>query len=216
MPRAASSARIHAALEQALDGFDLDRAAAAPLAAYLGELAKWNRAYNLTAVREPLEMVSRHVLDCLAVLPHAGPAEDLRLLDVGSGAGLPGMVLAIVRPRWAVTLLDANGKKARFLRHAVRSLGLGNVEVAEARVEAWNAPFGFERIISRACAQLGEFVAASAHLLAVDGRWLAMKGKVQAEELESLPAGMSVEALYPLEVPGLREARSLVVVRRDP
>ncbi|MDB5986382.1 MAG: rsmG [Nevskia sp.] len=186
----------------------------APLQAYLAELAKWNRAYNLTAIRDPAEMVTRHVLDSLAVLPHL-PGSSLRLLDVGSGGGMPGLVLAIVRPQWQVTVLDGNGKKARFLRHAVRALGLGNVEVAEARVEDWQAPQPFDCIISRAFAALAEFVALSEHLLAADGRWLAMKGKVAPAELAALPAGRAIEAIHPLEVPGLAEARSLVVVRRS-
>ena len=184
-----------------------------PLEIYLAELAKWNRAYNLTAIRDPDEMVTRHVLDSLAVLPHLHETA-LRLLDVGSGGGMPGLVLAIVRPQWQVTVLDGNGKKARFLRHAVRALGLSNVEVAEARVEAWHAPQPFDRIISRAFAALADFITLSEHLLAADGRWLAMKGKVAPAELEALPEGLVIEAIHPLEVPGLHEARSLVVVRR--
>jgi 16S rRNA (guanine527-N7)-methyltransferase len=162
-------------------------------------------------------MVTRHVLDSLAVLPHLPaqlPDRALRLLDVGSGGGMPGLVLAIVRPQWQVSVLDGNGKKARFLRHAVRVLGLSNVEVAEARVEDWQTPQPFDRIISRAFAALADFVALSGHLLAADGRWLAMKGKVAPAELEALPAGRVIEAIHPLEVPGLQEARSLVVVRR--
>jgi len=185
----------------------------APLEAYLAELAKWNQAYNLTAIRDPGEMVTRHVLDSLAVLPHL-PQGALRLLDVGSGGGMPGLLLAIARPQWQVTVLDSNGKKARFLRHAVRALGLGNVEVAEARVEDWQAPQAFDFIISRAFAALADFVHLSGHLLTADGRWLAMKGKVAPAELAALPAGSAIEAIHPLEVPGLAEARSLVVVRR--
>jgi 16S rRNA (guanine527-N7)-methyltransferase len=195
----------------------LDAELATPLQSYLDELAKWNRAYNLTAIRDPAEMVTRHVLDSLTVLPLSGAADadGWRLLDVGSGAGLPGLVLAIARPQWQVAVLDGNGKKARFLRHAVRTLGLGNVEVVEARVEAWRSAQPFDRIISRAFGSLEEFVVASDHLLDADGRWLAMKGKVAAKELSRLPPGMSIEAIHPLQVTGLREARSLVVVRRN-
>jgi 16S rRNA (guanine527-N7)-methyltransferase len=113
-----------------------------------------------------------------------------------------------------VTLLDSNGKKARFQRHVVRSLGLDNVEVAEARAEAWQAPQPFPLIVSRAFASLADFVAVTGHLLAGNGRWLAMKGKVAAAELQSLPPGMSIEHIFPVTVPGLDEARSVIVVRR--
>jgi len=191
-----------------------------PLAAYLEELQKWNKAYNLTAVREVDEMITRHLLDSLAILPliDALVAKQglsaVRLLDVGSGAGLPGIPLAVVRPLWHVTLLDSNGKKARFQRHALRTLGLSNAEVVESRVESWQPSQQFFLILSRAFASLADFVGLTGHLLAADGRWLAMKGKVADEELQALPPGMSIESVYPVTVPGLREARSVVVVRR--
>ncbi len=200
-----------------LQSLGLAAALQQPLQQYLDELEKWNRAYNLTAIRDRDEMVVRHVLDSLAVLPTFAPdleRSELRLLDVGSGGGMPGLLLAIVRPHWRVTVLDGNGKKARFLRHAVRALALSNVEVAEARVEDWQSPQPFDFIISRAFAALADFVSLSGHLLAADGRWLAMKGKVAPAELEALPEGLVIEAIHPLEVPGLHEARSLVVVRR--
>jgi len=207
---------------QQIKHLGIDDHSIAPLAMYLTELEKWNRAYNLTAIRDPAEMVTRHLLDSLAVLPHLPDrASDsarapLRLLDVGSGGGMPGILLAIVRPQWQVTVLDGNGKKARFLRHIVRALSLTNVQVAESRVEAWTAPQLFDRIISRAFAALAEFVQLSDHLLADDGRWLAMKGRVATSELAELPANRTVETIHALEVPGLQEARSLVVVRRYP
>jgi len=203
-----------------IEHLGIDDHSIAPLAMYLAELEKWNHAYNLTAIRNPAEMVTRHLLDSLVVLPHLpdrasdSATAPLRLLDVGSGGGMPGILLAIVRPQWQVTVLDGNGKKARFLRHIVRALALTNVEVAESRVEVWNAPQLFDRIISRAFAALAEFVQLSDHLLAGDGRWLAMKGKVAASELAELPANRTVETIHALEVPGLQEARSLVVVRR--
>lgn len=206
-----SQSAYAAVLESGLKALGLAHELAPPLLAYLAELEKWNAAYNLTAVRDPREMVSRHLLDSLVVLPFVGEGA---LLDVGAGAGLPGIPLAIARPEVRVTLLDSNGKKARFLRHVQRTLKLDNVEVAEARAEDWHPPDAYVQVISRAFASLGDFLRLTGHLLAADGRWLAMKGKVSAEELESIPPGMSLEAVHSLAVPGLREARSLVVIKR--
>jgi 16S rRNA (guanine527-N7)-methyltransferase len=209
-----------ALLARGLNALSLPPALAAPLDAYLAELEKWNGAYNLTAVRDRTEMVTRHVLDSLAIAPviarlaqEIAAPTPLRLLDVGSGAGLPGIPLAIAHPAWHITLLDSNGKKARFQRHAQRTLGLTNVEVVEARVESWQAPQPFPLIVSRAFASLA--VGGTAHLLAGNGRWLAMKGKVADSELESLPSGIALEHHFPLTVPGLREARSLLVLRKQ-
>ena len=144
---------------------------------YLALLAKWNRTYNLTAIREPLAMVSHHLLDSLAVLPHLPmPAAGARLADAGSGAGLPGIPLALARPEWRVTLADANQKKAAFLRQAVIELKLANVEVHEGRVEAWRPAERFAVVISRAFAELAGFIAACRHLVAPGGVLAAMKG----------------------------------------
>ena len=149
----------------------LDPALAQPLLKYLGELVIWNKTYNLTAVREPVEMVTRHLLDSLAILPHVGAG---RVIDVGSGAGLPGIPLAIANPALHVTLLDSGGKKARFLRHAQRTLPLANVEVVDARAEAYTPPERFDSIVSRAFGSLREFLEVTAALGAERGRWLAM------------------------------------------
>lgn len=144
---------------------------------YLALLAKWNRTYNLTAIREPLAMVSHHLLDSLAVLPHLPmPAAGATLADAGSGAGLPGIPLALARPEWRVTLADANQKKAAFLRQAVIELKLANVEVHEGRVEAWRPAERFAVVISRAFAELAGFIAACRHLVAPGGVLAAMKG----------------------------------------
>jgi 16S rRNA (guanine527-N7)-methyltransferase len=177
------------------------------LLAYLAELQKWNSAYNLTAIRDPGEMVTRHLLDSLTLLPHVRG----RVLDVGAGAGLPGIPLAIARPELQVTVLDSNGKKARFMRHAVRTLGLANVEVAEARVEAFASAQPFDTIVSRAFAAIADFFAQTAHLLAADGQWVAMKGKLDAQELAAVPARIQIRETHRLRVPGLDEDRHAVI-----
>ncbi|NKF20776.1 16S rRNA (guanine(527)-N(7))-methyltransferase RsmG [Solimonas sp. C16B3] len=181
---------------------------------YLDEMTRWNSAYNLTAIRTPSEMVTKHLLDSLALLPAlqrlpAFPA--LRLLDVGAGAGLPGIVLAIAAPDLSVTVLDSNGKKARFMRHAARTLGLGNVEVAECRVEAFSPTEPFAVITSRAFAALTDFVSATQPLLAAGGVWVAMKGKLDAAELAAVPAAVQIRESVPLRVPGLDEQRHAVI-----
>lgn len=196
-------------------GLPLAEPAIAQWLRYVEELGRWNAAYNLTAVREPAEMVTRHLLDSLVLLPYLGEAGSL--LDVGSGAGLPGLVLAIARPELAVTVLDASGKKARFLRHAVRTLALGGVTVVESRMERWTAPRPFDAITSRAFAALAEFVTLTDAPLAPEGRWLAMKGRIDPAELHALPERVQVRQVWPLEVPGLDETRHLVeLVRRPP
>jgi 16S rRNA (guanine527-N7)-methyltransferase len=186
----------------------LDPALAAPLLKYLGELVLWNKTYNLTSVRAPVEMVTRHLLDSLSVLPHVAG----RTVDVGSGAGLPGIPLALANPALHVTLLDSGGKKARFLRHAQRTLPIANVEVVEARAEAFTPPARFDTVVTRAFGSLREFLEQSAALGADRGRWLAMKGKLDRKELADVPAGFRVEQEIQLHVPGLDEQRHLIVV----
>jgi len=203
-------------LETGLRALALDPSLSAPLLAYLALLARWNRTYNLTAVRDPREMVARHLLDSLAMVPFI---EDLaarggRLADLGTGAGLPGIPLAIARPGLQVALVESNGKKARFLREAVRQLGLGNVRVAESRIEAFDAPGQFDAITARALATLPLILEFGGHLLAPAGRLLAMKGAVPDEEIAALPPGWRVDAVHPLAVPGVTGERHLVVVVR--
>lgn len=204
----------HTLLREGLARLQLDAQLQAPLQDYLRELRKWNAAYNLTAVRDPADMVVRHLLDSLAVLPALDLPAHARLLDVGSGAGLPGLPLALARPDWTVHVLDSNGKKARFLRHAVRTLALANVEVIESRVEQHQPAQPYEGVISRAFASLCDFVHATQHLLAAQGRWLAMKGRLDENELAALPARISPPQILPLNVPGLDEARHLIVFTR--
>jgi 16S rRNA (guanine527-N7)-methyltransferase len=185
----------------------LEPALAGPLLKYLGELVLWNKTYNLTSVRDPAEMVTRHLLDSLAILPHVAG----RVIDVGAGAGLPGIPLALANPSLHVTLLDSNGKKARFLRHAQRTLPLANVEVIEARAERYAPEQRFDVIVSRAFSALGEFLTATAALGAERARWLAMKGKLARKELADVPPGFRVEPPVQLHVPGLDEERHLII-----
>ena len=181
------------------------------LLGYLGLLARWNRTYNLTAVRDPAEMVRRQLLDSLSILPWVtrGP-----VLDVGTGAGLPGIPLAIARPDLNFSLLDTNGKKTRFVQQAVGELGLANIEVIKSRVEALARNGHYALITSRAFATLADMRQTTAHLLAAGGCWLAMKGADPRAEVGDLPPGDTVEVTQ-LQVPGEAARRHLVVMRRD-
>lgn len=180
----------------------------AKLLEYLALLHKWNGVYNLTAIRHPEQMVGGHLLDSLAVLPHLWPQ---RWLDVGSGGGLPGLVLAVMRSDWSFTLLDSNSKKTGFVQQAVIELGLRNVEVRCERVEQWQTKHKFDGIISRAFAEVADFVAQTRHLLADNGRWAAMKGE-PGPELARLPEDIAVEKIIKLQIPELEAARSLAVL----
>ncbi|MEE8496627.1 MAG: 16S rRNA (guanine(527)-N(7))-methyltransferase RsmG [Xanthomonadales bacterium] len=179
------------------------------LLSYLELLVQWNASYNLTAVRDPLEMVSRHLLDSLTVLPWV---HGEHLLDAGTGAGLPGIPLAIVRPELSATLLDSTGKKIRFLRHVKRRLKLENIQLVQERLESWQAEAKPTCIISRAFSKLAGFVEASRHLAARDTMLLAMKGKYPETELEALPDWTEVHSVEKLHVPGLQEDRHLVIM----
>ena len=176
---------------------------------YLALLQKWNKVYNLTAIRNAEQMVSHHLLDSLSVLPFLWPG---RWLDVGCGAGLPGLVLAIVRPEWNFTLLDSNSKKTSFVQQAAIELGLKNVTVICARVEELQASEKYDGIISRAFAETSDFVKLTRHLLTDKGRWAAMKGTPE-QELQRLPGDVVVERIIPLNVSGLDAARCLVLLK---
>ena len=201
-------------LAAGLDALDLPAALAAPLLAYLALLARWNATYNLTAIRDPREMVAKHLLDSLAMHAHLDGIESLA--DLGTGLGLPGIPLAIARPGLQVTLVESNGKKARFLREAARQLKLGNASVVESRIEAFDAPGRFDAITARALATLPLILQLGGHLLQPQGRLLAMKGVVPGDEIAALPAGWRVAAVHPLRVPGLDAERHLVEIVRTP
>ncbi|MDE2120079.1 MAG: 16S rRNA (guanine(527)-N(7))-methyltransferase RsmG [Betaproteobacteria bacterium] len=186
----------------------------AQLLQYLELLGRWNQVYNLTAVREPERMLTLHLADCLAALPALDRRTPHRLLDVGSGGGLPGLVLAIMRPQWQLVLVEAVQKKCAFLRQVAVTLALRNVQVEHQRVEQLHLP-GFDCITSRALGDLAEFVRISEHLLLPGGAWAAMKGQQPDAELRALPAGLQHQ-VEPLEVPGLAAQRCLVWLWRNP
>jgi 16S rRNA (guanine527-N7)-methyltransferase len=204
---AAVAEKLHEGIRRL--GLVLPAGCEAKLQSYVGLLGKWNAAYNLTAVRDPEQMVVKHVLDSLSLLPHV---QGHALLDVGTGAGLPGLVLAMARPELAVTLLDSNGKKVRFLRQAIAELGVPNAVAVQSRVEEFSG--AFDAVASRAFATLADMVQASAHLLAPGGEFLAMKGQQPAAEIAGLPAGFAVRDVTALQVPFLNEERHLVRIAR--
>ena len=195
-----------AALDQGVARLALALPPNAPetLLRYLSLLSKWNRTYNLTAIRDPLAMVAHHLLDSLAVIPHLPLAARARLADAGSGAGLPGIPIAIARPEWHVALAESSEKKAAFLRQAAIELALANVEVHEGRVEAWRPQPLFDLVISRAFAALGEFVAACRHLVRPEGTLAAMKGAAPRDAQREC-------RLVRLEVPLLDAQRHLLL-----
>ena len=178
------------------------------LLAFRDLLLKWNKTYNLTALRDPAQAISHHLLDSLAILPHVGSGN---LLDVGSGGGLPGIPLAIAKPELPVGMVDTVQKKTTFLQQAVIELALRNVSVHHARVEEMQGQYA--QISSRAFAEIGLFISLTRHLLAPGGRWLAMKGVRPDDELKALPADITVEAIIPLTVPGLDAERHLIILK---
>ncbi len=200
-------------LERGIAELELDIPAAAQqdMLRYLELMQKWNRVYNLTAIRQPEQMVTHHLLDSLAVAPHLWPG---RWLDVGCGAGLPGLVLALVRPDCHFTLLDSNSKKTSFVQQAIIDLKLKNAEVFCARSEEWEPKEKFDGIISRAFAELADFVEATRHLLANGGRWVAMKGHLE-HDVKALPADVRIGQTVSLQVPGLKAARHLVILNTN-
>ena len=217
------------ALQQAADqlGLALTDAQIDLLLAYVDLLQRWNRVYNLTALRDPAEMLSHHLIDCLAVLPplqhwwaeHTDGAEDtggpVRVLDVGSGGGLPGVVLAALQPGWHVDCVDTVAKKASFIRQVAAELRLPSLRGLHARVEALPVPAGgYPLITARAFASLVDFTKLTRGLLAPDGVWMAMKGKLPSDELAALPGDIEVFHVEQLQVPGLDAQRCLVWMRR--
>ena len=187
------------------------------LLGYLDLLHKWNQAYNLSAVRDPQPMVRQHLLDCLAALPPLDrylQGRAVSILDVGSGAGLPGVVWAVMRPSWSVCCVDAVAKKASFVRQVAAELALRNLRSEHARVERLHLP-QVDVLVSRAFASLADFAALTGRHLLPGGCWLAMKGKVPDDEMAALPPGVKVFHVEPLQVPGLDAQRCLIWMRPE-
>ena len=194
-------------------GLDLPAAVREKLLAYAALIAKWNKVYNLTAIRDAAGIVTQHLLDSLTVLPHV---RESRIADIGAGAGLPGIVLAIARPDLDVHTVDTVQKKAVFMRQAGIELGLPNLSAHHVRVEEWQPEAPFPAIISRAFSEIAEFIRLTEHLLAPGGRWLAMKGVYPHEEIAQLPAGVRMVEAIPLRLPGAPDThRHLIVLERN-
>jgi 16S rRNA (guanine527-N7)-methyltransferase len=192
-------------------GITLAAADAERLCTLLSELARWNRTFNLTAIKGEEEMLTHHLLDSLAI--HADLSGE-SIADVGTGAGFPGLPLAIIQPERRFTLIDSNGKKVRFVAHAVRTLGLTNVEAVHARAQELSPHPAFDTVMARACAPLPELVRTVAPLAGPRTRVLAMKGKRPDQEIAALPGTWKLLALRPITVPGLAESRCLVTLAR--
>jgi 16S rRNA (guanine527-N7)-methyltransferase len=207
-PQPASTTRAGARVAAALPAGVREK-----LSAYLDLLAKWNRVYNLTAIRDRAQMQSHHVDDALAILPYLPDARGKRVLDVGSGGGIPGIPLAIARPDWRVVLLDANGKKAAFLTQAAIELGLANVRAVASRVENYAPDERFDIVISRAFSDLRTFAEAAAKHVGAGGIIVAMKGTLPHDEIDALPERVEVIGTPSLDVPGLDAERHLVLMR---
>jgi len=196
--------------ELATTDWPVSRVQQTQLIQFLELMKAWGKVYNLTAILEPRDMVYRHLLDSLALLPYlTGP----RILDVGTGAGLPGLPLAIVRPDLEFTLLDSNQKKTAFVQHVITSLGLKQAKVHKARVESWESPVKFDQIIARAFCSLQELAEKTGHLCSLGGTLIAMKAQLTEEELQALRAPYHIERIEPVEVPGLAASRCLVFIK---
>ena len=203
---------LYQQLSEGLVELSLDIKFSHALLNYLDLLVRWNKAYNLTAIRDPNEMLTKHLLDSLAMHPYF---TQENLADLGTGAGLPGIPLAIIRPEAQISLIESNGKKTRFLREVVRQLGLNNVTVIESRAESVNKPEQFQSITARAMDRLAGILAVGGHLLNKDGVLLAMKGPQINDEIAELPSQWQVKACHSLHVPGLLAERQLVIVGRN-
>ncbi len=206
---AAIAARLSAGIRGL--GLELAPAQVEALGTLLDELADWNTRMNLTAIKDPAEAVDKHLLDSLALLPRL---RGLAVADVGSGAGFPGLPLAIADPDRRYVLIESTGKKAKFLRHMVARLDLPNVEVVPLRAESYKPPRPFDTVVARALGPLAEFVRVAGHLAGRGGRLFAMKGKVPEAEIQALPAGWKAVAVHPVAIPGLDAERCFVELGR--
>jgi len=223
MPPAPPSVQAHPSPQQVLDGARqlgvlIDGAQAAQLVAYLVCLERWNRVHALSAWKLPTDLLVHHVLDSMTLvgpLSRYGAGKPLRILDAGSGAGFPAVVLAVSRAEWSVTAVDAVAKKVAFIQQATMEAGIGNLSARHARLEELQVAKPFDVVVSRAFASLDRFVALTEHLLAPDGVWVAQKGRRSNDETIDLRKGVEVFHVEPVTVPGLEAERHLVWMRRD-
>ena len=192
-------------------GIALVPAQAAALLRLISELREWNQRFNLTGITDPVDMVRKHLLDSLSVQPYL---RGTRIADVGTGAGFPGLPLAVINPERQFALIEATGKKARFVRHAADVMELKNVEVIPARSEDWRGPSPYDCVLTRALGKLAEFVRVAGHLCAPGGRLLAMKGRHPDSEIAALPSGWRAVAVHDVRIPGLPAARCIVELGR--
>ena len=200
-------------LDQGLSqlGLDFDKNTRSRLLQFVELLQKWNRTYNLTAIKQPEEMITKHILDSLAVLPYVnGP----RILDVGTGPGIPGIPLALAMPEHSFVLLDSNNKKTRFITQAITELGIDNVQVVTARIENYEPEIVFNTVIARAYTSLENLIQSSGHCCTNSAQILAMKGLYPATELQHIPESYSLNRVIELQVPGLDVQRHLVVIQK--
>tara|TARA_B110000240_G_scaffold32322_1_gene34827 strand:- start:1615 stop:2295 length:681 start_codon:yes stop_codon:yes gene_type:complete len=186
------------------------------LVSYIEQLSKWNKAYNLTAVRDPLDMIKLHIFDSLAIIRCLAKLNGNRFIDIGTGAGLPGMVLAIVWPQKIVHLLDTNGKKTRFLTHFKHLHQLNNVEIINQRCENYLPELGYDVILSRAFATIKDMLNGCQQLVTLDGFFVAMKGIYPAAELDAMPANYCLLDCDVLQVPGVDAERHLITIQKQP
>lgn len=212
--RELSPAQLDSALKEgiAAQGLQVEDQARAAMLQYLGLLQRWNKAYNLTSIKDPAQMLSYHLLDSLSIGPHL---QGQSFIDVGTGAGLPGIPLAVTHPDKTFSLLDSNGKKIRFLFQIKTALKLGNVKEMQGRVEEYKPEQRYDGVISRAFASLTDMIEGSEHLLVAGGRFYAMKGRYPDKELSALPKGYKVEQAIELEVPTLDQQRHLVIIKKS-
>jgi 16S rRNA (guanine527-N7)-methyltransferase len=192
-------------------GVPLEPAQAAALLRLVAELREWNEKFNLTGITEPMEILRKHLLDSLAAQPQL---RGERIADVGTGAGFPGLPLAVINPGRRFALIEATGKKAHFVRHAADAMSLGNVEVIPGRSESWRGDAPFDCVLSRALGKLADFVRVAGHLCAPRGRMLAMKGRRPDAEIAALPPGWKAYAVHDIRIPGLTAARCIVELGR--
>lgn len=211
-------AKLHAQLASGVTalGLDLDQVKLKQMLRFVSELERWNQSYNLTSIRLAKDMVTRHLLDSLTLAPFIGSES---VLDIGTGAGLPGVPLAVALPEARFVMVDSNGKKVRFVRHAIRTLRLGNAQALQSRAEeldlaACNAESGFDVVVARALASLSTLGQWCRNALATNGRLLAMKGPQAQSEMDQTPDGFKVVAVHPLSVPGLAAERQLIELEK--